>query len=189
MLLPALRQRRVISTFLLTAVSLATLAVVAVAAFRSGPAGNYGARGFCVAFTVLVQIALTFIWIGRHRWSGALSRVETPTNAALALPVIFLAAVMVIPVAHAASWLRGLSEMQAVVRSQSGVLPPAESLSPKTQKSVLWGWSNPSLSVLLRATPNDAVIVDKRIAEGLEPLFEPFDAKDAQRQLPSQYTW
>jgi hypothetical protein len=186
LLVGGFRAPRGISLGVVGVVIASTGAAVAGVVLVSGLWAGYHARVWCLLLVLLGQVLLLATWWTRR--AGSPSIAPAPSESSLIVLVIFTLVVLLMPLANAVTWSRGLAEFRQVLRSDSGPVSPVESLSPDAQR-ILWGWTDPSLSVVVRSSATDGVMINREIALGLASGYSPYDASTAQRLLPPEFTW
>jgi hypothetical protein len=154
---------------------------VSVVSFDPGLVTAFQARGG-TAVAALALLGFLF-W----RWLGADPSVEPhDTHAAsrllVTIPVLFVAAMVVVNIQPVRSWSRSLDAFRSAVAREHGVVVAVEVLPPH-ERAALWSWTNSSLSVIVRPRPDAAVLVNR------DPLFVPFPPLAVRSQLDDAYTW
>ena len=157
-----------------------TLVGVALA-IRAGPITSIFSRGYCVLLIAVLEVALLIDWTWKRRRGEYCDFVKVST-ANVFVAVMFLLAMLAIPIMFAIPWSGFLGEFRSTINSNVGVIPSADVRSSNTGKYLL-GWPDPSMSVILRASANSAVVASP------DSSFEPFKPIDASRQLPPRYSW
>jgi hypothetical protein len=100
----------------------------------------------------------------------------------VAVPVLFVFAMVAANVQPVKTWSRSMDAFRSGVDGHQGVLY-ATDLLPAGRRAVLWDWTGSSLSLLVRGSPDAAVLVDRN------PSIVPFPPDDARAQLEDAYTW
>ena len=158
-------------------------ALVAVARFEPTPSTAYAGRGAAVIAVLLLQCLLAYRWYTR--------RTAKPDRAAngrpqlrweLAAPLVYVAALCAANIAALGAWSSGLDAFRSQVTARDGLVPVDEALAPDRRRAV-WGWTAPSLSLIVRRSAEDGILVDR------DPSYVPFAPKNARSQIPDTYTW
>lgn len=156
-------------------IGVATL-TVAVAILEMSTAVAFAARGGA-AVAVFVLLALLW-WLWTTRGGAA----ESLPRALLAVPVLFVAAMLAVNVQALAGWSESVSAFRSQVNAAPGVVDVTTVL-PAERRDVLWNWTASSLSLILRERPDAGVLVDRR------PSYVPFPPDVARDQIADEYVW
>ena len=158
-------------------------ALVAVARFEPTPSSAYAGRGAAVIAVLLLQCLLAFRWRTRRtalRDGAANGRPQLRWE--LAAPLAYVAALCAANIAALGAWSSGLDAFRAEVAASDGLVAVDEALAPDRRRAV-WGWTAPSLSLIVRRTAEDGILVDR------DPSYVPFAPTNARSQIPDTYTW
>lgn len=175
----------------LLALACAWTGVAVVLAVRLGPGAGYVARAWWVVAVLLAQMALALLWWRDTRLSrpDGGDRERTPSQVWPAwLASGFLVACLAIPVGNAVLWWQGLADIRELITSRSGPLDPQSELSELGRRA-LWHWTNPGLSVVLRASSDGAILLDPDTAAGRPAPWLLFPSLEAQEQLAPEFVW
>jgi hypothetical protein len=162
--------------------------LVAVVSFDPNTVTAFKARGGVAMAGFALELFLWWRWIRIRR--GA-DRVITGHGAGaepraqyllVAVPVIFVAAVIATNVQPVRDWSRSLDDFRVEVRETQGVAKAPDVL-PRDTRAVLWGWTSSSLSLIIRNQPNAGILIDPN------PSLVPFPVGEARGQLDDAYTW
>lgn len=172
------RQRMFAVVLLLPVVTLA--AVCVISAGRASPHLAYDSRGYAVLAIVGLQLSLLVMWLRRRR-SGK-PRRNPPTAWQVAVPVGFLVLMLAIPTSYTLHWRVARDQFRHVVVTKSG-LQVAPAVLPPDALFYSWSWADPSLSVVLRQSPGNAIVY--------WPGFPvvPFEPATGGQQLPPEFSW
>jgi hypothetical protein len=180
-LVQALRPNlRWITVPVLGVIAFSTLVGV-VLAIQAGPLTSILSRGYCVFLIAALEVAFLIDWT-RKRRRGAYCDFVKVSTVNVTVAVMFLLCLLAIPIIFAIPWSGFLGEFRSTINSNTGVLPSADLHSSNAGKYLL-GWPDPSMSVILRASANSAVVASP------DPAFAPFNPIDASRQIPPRYSW
>jgi len=161
-------------------IAFSTLAGVALA-IQDGPITSILSRGYCVILIAVLEVALLIDWIRKRRPGGGYNFVKV-TTMNVTVAVTFLLSMLAIPITFAIPWSGFLGEFRSTINSKVGVMPSSDVHSSNADKYLV-GWTNPSMSVILRASANSAVVASP------DSSFEPFTPIEASRQIPRRYGW
>ncbi len=155
-----------------------TALFVAVAGLQMTTTAAFAARGGAAVATFALLVLLWWQWAPR-------TEQRTPdrrSSRLLAVPVGFVVAILVVNMWALRDWASSFSTFRDEVGVARGVVA-ADDVIPQDRRSVLWNWTAPSLSLVVRDDPDAGVLVDP------DPSFVPFEPADRRRQLPDAYTW
>ena len=155
--------------------------IAAVVGLEVDTVTAFQARGGAVAAAFLLEVFLCWCWI-RGRGSIAEAGDESPARWLVAVPVAFVASMVVVNVQPVSSWSHSLDAFRAEVDRTNGVVR-ADEVLPPGRLDVLWDWSAASLSLIVRADRDSGVLVDR------DPSFVPFPPAEARAQIDDEYTW
>jgi hypothetical protein len=161
--------------------------LVAVVGFDPNTVTAFQARGGVTIAGLALELFLWWRWIRERREAdrvvgdGAGAEPRAP-YLLVAVPVMFVAAVMASNVQPVRDWSRGLDDFRVEVRETHGVAKAPDVL-PRDTRAVLWGWTSSSLSLIIRNQPNAGILIDPN------PSLVPFPAGEARGQLDDSYTW
>jgi hypothetical protein len=158
-------------------------ALLAAASFDPTPSSAYAARGAAVIAVLALQCFLAARWVWRRK-SPSLEggRVALRLRWELAAPVVYVAALCAANLVALGPWTRGLDAFRGQVNARDGLVSVDDVLAPDRRRAV-WGWTATSLSLVVRANADDAVLVDR------DPSYVPFPPDEARAQIPDRYTW
>ncbi len=150
---------------------------VAVVGLDMTTRAAFAARGGAGVAGFVLVVLLWWVWARPPERALA----PRPTRL-LAVPVGFVAAVLAVNVWALQDWSSSLATFRAEVDATRGVAAVDEAI-PANERAVLWNWTAPSLSLIVRGDADAGVLVDR------EPSFVPFDPRDGRRQIPDRHTW
>jgi len=152
---------RLISMIALTTGLGLTLLLVHPATWASADQ-YYGSRALCSG-VLFVGLAAVAIWHFRtHAYAAAaiISPAKMPRSV-WAMPALLFGAVLVPNLTHALGFYNFLRTFQSQVVSRTGFVPiEATPLLDGKGQEYDWAWTNPSLSLLLRDNPGQAIILN-----------------------------
>jgi hypothetical protein len=154
------------------------LAVLAVLDLPATSLSSFRARGGTAAAGLLLTLYLAAAWASRLR---AQPSAETNGNWILAVPVALAVAMAATTLPGADRWSRDLDAFRAEVDRARGLT--SVDVLPPHRRSVVWGWTSPSLSLLVRRSPRSGLLVDR------DPSYVPFSPSTARKQLSDEYRW
>lgn len=151
---------------------------IAVVGLQMTTTAAFAARGGA-AVAVFGLIAL--LW---WRWARPPEQrtLGQPSGRLLAVPVGFVVAILATNVWALRDWSSSLATFRGEVEIARGVVS-AEDVIPRDRQSVLWNWTAPSLSLIVRADSAAGILVDP------SPSFVPFTPESGRSQLPDRYAW
>jgi hypothetical protein len=157
-------------------------ALLATAGLEMTASTAYAARGAAVIAVFGLQIFLALLW--RRRADPAELGTVPPVQArwALVVPVIFVALMCIANVRALDGWSRGLAAFRDEVDAARGLVY-IDDVVPPDRRQAVWSWTGPSLSLVVRSSPQGGILVDRH------PGFVPFAPRDARSQIPDDYTW
>lgn|GEM_PF-5231472 len=148
-------------------------------AIAVGPSLAYAARPWCLI------LVLAYQWLafeGTQR-TAAPEQLRVPSGRAVTGAALLSVVLLIIPVSYAHAWVTYLRDFRQVVTTRTGVIVGGVNMASQPQMN--WpGWSSPSMSVLVRRAPTDAVIA----ADPSVP-WQPFSLNQASNQLAERYRW
>jgi hypothetical protein len=156
-------------------------ALLATSALDLTPSAAYAARGAAVLGLLVLQGFLVLVWRRGHRDETTVVRT-TELRWALAVPVVFVAAMCAANVRALDGWSQGLDAFGDEVNAATGLVYVDDALPPNRRQAV-WGWTGTSLSLVVRRSSDGGLLVDRN------PSFVPFPPEDAGSQIPRTYTW
>lgn|GEM_PF-3503686 len=90
--------------------------------------------------------------------------------------------VLWIPLSQAYEWTRAQYEVRNLISmSRQQFVDPEISLSSSASR-YMWGWTNPSLGLILRQSPSAGVLLPPQ-------GWTPFDPSEARKQISDNFTW
>ncbi len=149
-------------------------------AIIDGPNAAYSSRATGLSVAAALQLALLVDWVLRRSDQARYSIM--PSTSATRVATAFLVAVMIIPTVCALRWSTVIADFRSTITQRTGVIPAADIRT--TPESYLWSWTNPTLSLVLRSSSNNAVVQNPTTNS-----FNPFSIDTAQRQILSEYRW
>ena len=155
-------------------------------AITGGPTSAYESRGFCVIVIVVLQLLLLVGWARLRRpdssdgSDGSDIRRSLPSGAAWGAAA-FLVVLMLIPAVGALRWSAVVGAFRTTITTHSGTVPESR-VESRLAGGYLWPWTNTTMSVVLRSSPGDAVVLNT-IADNPIPIHR------AQQQIAPDYTW
>ena len=157
-------------------------ALLATASLDLTPSAAYAARGAAVIGVLALQVFLAILWRRSHRDEASGGARAPERRWALAVPVAFVALMCAANIRALDGWSQGLDAFGDEVDAATGLVFVDDALSPDRRQAV-WGWTGTSLSLVVRRSPENGVLVDR------DPSFVPFASEDAGAQIPATYTW
>ena len=139
----------------------------------------FAARGGASLVVFALQLALLLDWATRGRTHA---RGE-PDARLLAIPILFVVAILVANGSALRSWSGSLDAFQREVEAAAAPTD-AHLVLPANRRDVLWNWTIPSLSLLVRTRPDASVLFVP-----YETGYVPFAPEDARSQIDDAYTW
>lgn len=164
----------------LAAVGLGALGgVVALYGLFATRGDAYSGRGGALLVAWLCVVLLLGLWNGRRlgRSAGPVAPAPAAVWVCVAVACVPLAAVVL----RAETWGDSLAAFRTAVVTREGLVPAA-SVVP-SDSPVLWNATAPTLSLLVRSQPGDAILLDG------EGILQPFPAARAREHLADRYTW
>jgi hypothetical protein len=156
--------------------------VVAVFGLEPGVLTGFQARGGAAVAAFALEAFLFWRW-ARRGDLDATPRIGTAhPRLAVAIPVLFVAAMVAVNVQPVRSWSQSLDAFRARVDATREPVEVDDAL-PADRRTVIWGWTSSSLSLLLRSRSDAGILVDRH------PSLVPFAPTDARRQLDDKYIW
>jgi hypothetical protein len=165
--------------------------VVSVAAFDAAIVTAFQARGGTVLAALLLMAFLFWSWIRSQQSVASIARSQdgsaeplAPAAARLlvAVPTLFVAAMLVANVPLVASWASSLDAFRSAVDRRQGIVIDVEALPPG-EREVLWSWTSSSLSLIVRPRPDAAILVNR------DPTIVPFPPQAARDELDDAFAW
>jgi hypothetical protein len=156
--------------------------IVSVVAFDAGIVESFQARGGTAVAGVLLLAFLFWTWARADRNPPYRDGGRLASRLLVAVPVLFVAAVLATTVAPIRSWSSSLDAFRTEVGARQGVVVDVEAIPPG-KRAVLWSWTSSSLSLIVRPRADAAVLVNR------DPPIVPFPPREARAQLDDSYTW
>lgn len=108
-------------------------------------------------------------------------RTQLFDNRIIIIPFILLCILSVPDVYHTLGWKQFLDEFKNEVNTHSGIIQDA-----KIQSSIYgWGWTYPTMSLLLRNSSSSAIVLNPQWHKG----WQPFDPKTNIPNIPHKFIW
>jgi hypothetical protein len=153
---------------------------MSVATFDAGIVTAFKARGG-TSLAAMALVAFLFLrWVRKDGLAEA--RALNARRALVAVPVLFVAAMLVANVPLMTRWTSSLDAFRSEVDRRHGIVIDVEAL-PRDERAVLWSWTSSSLSLIVRARPDAAVLVNR------DPPVVPFPPEAARDELDDAYAW
>jgi hypothetical protein len=142
------------------------------------PQSAFNVRGGTAVATLALVVFLFWRWAaGLKHWKSA-----APPRWLAAAPLALIAAMAYVNVDAIERWSRSLDAFQAATNAATGPTPVTE-VVPRDRSHVVWGWTSPSLSLVVRHRPTAGVLVDA------DPSFVPFAPEEARDRIPDAFVW
>jgi hypothetical protein len=131
----------------------------------------YGSRALCsgVLFVGLAAVAIWHFRTHAYHDEAVISPVKMPRSV-WAMPVLVFGALLVPNLTHALGFYNFLRTFHNQVASRTGFVPIEA--TPLLDGEYDWAWTNPSLCLLLRDNPGQAIILNPSSYQGWE-AFDP----------------
>ena len=155
---------------------------VAAGTLEVTPSRAYAARGASVIAVVALQILLAALWFRDRRSNAPSVEARTIHRWEAWLPAAFVAVMCATNLIALRDWSRSVDAFRAGVEATDG-FAYVDDVVPSDRQRAVWGWTGTSLSLVVRSTPSDGVLVDR------EPSYVPFPPEQAREQLPDKYVW
>ncbi len=152
--------------------------VVALASLDISTYSAFAARGGVVIPVVLLQLFLWWLWATRRAPSAQAER----SGWLVAIPVLFVVGILTVNLWAMREWSRSLAGFRSAVDTAHGVVL-AKNVIPVGRRDVVWNWTTPSLSLIVRRRPDSGVIFDP------SPGYLPFPPEQARTQIRDEYVW
>lgn len=156
--------------------------IVSVVAFDSGIVAAFQARGGTAVAALLLLAFLFWTWARADNVVAYSDGGRLTSRLLVAVPILFVAAVLATNVTPVRSWSSSLDAFRAEVRARQGIVIDVDALPPG-ERAVLWSWTSSSLSLIVRPRADAAILVNR------DPPLVPFPPRAARAQLDDSYTW
>jgi hypothetical protein len=130
---------------------------------------SYASRGMVGFFMLFFGAFLALLRFGPRR--GRLSATRVPFMAAI-VPATLLVALLALDMRHSLGFSQYADCFRAEVTTSSGLVPfeATRLQDPECRPEYVWGWTNPSMSLLLRRDDSGAIVLNREQHE-----WQPFD--------------
>jgi hypothetical protein len=164
------------------------LVIFVLSNFWNSPYFSYSGRAWAVVAGIGCLITYSIMTVTTDKCTQRSQPVKF--NAAFKTSVnnkilVFCAAVSVlfiVPMGWSVSWHQALTEFRQTTNSLKNQYIDTTSRITSPSQRFLWGWSNASLSVVLRESTCSGIL--------LPPVgWTPFDPETAHSQIPPAYVW
>jgi len=156
--------------------------VVAVIGLDPGVVTGFQARGGAAVAAFALEVFLFWRWARSADDGVKTLGGDAHHRLVVAIPVLFMAAMVVVNVQPIRTWSQSLDAFRARVNATEETIVVDDAL-PSDRRAVIWGWTSSSMSLLLRSGPDAGILVDRN------PSLVPFAPSAARRQLDDEYTW
>lgn len=150
---------------------------VATASLEVSAAAAFAARGGA-AIAVLALLGL--LWLD---WWRRPTAPPAPDGRLLAVPVLFVLAILTVNAWALRDWSQSFDTFQSRVDAARGPVS-ADDVIPPDRRDVLWSWTVPTLSLLVRSSPDAGVLYLEQ-----DGGYVPFSPRDARKQIDDAYVW